>query len=72
MKRFVLAMVAASGLAAIGGSAVALPPLPKYVQEHYSSEPRVREVRRNLFRAEVEVRHLPQAGSGQERPRVTD
>lgn len=40
MKRFVVAVLVAGVAAAFGGSsAKALPPLPKYVQEHYSGSP---------------------------------
>jgi len=39
MKPFAVAILVASLLAAIGGNAEALPPLPKYVQEHYGASP---------------------------------
>jgi hypothetical protein len=39
MKRFALVVLVAGVAAAIGGSAKALPPLPKYVQEHYGASP---------------------------------
>jgi hypothetical protein len=39
MQRLTLAVLAAGLLAAIVGSAEALPPLPKYLQEHYGASP---------------------------------
>jgi hypothetical protein len=39
MKRFVLLILVTSVVAAVANRAEALPPLPKYVQEHYSASP---------------------------------
>ena len=39
MKRFVVVAIVAGLLAAISNRAEGLPPLPKYVQEHYSESP---------------------------------
>jgi hypothetical protein len=39
MKRFVAMVLAAGVVAAMGNRVEALPPQPKYVQEHYSASP---------------------------------
>ena len=39
MKRFAFAVLVAGLLASVGNRAEGLPPLPKYVQEHYSASP---------------------------------
>ena len=39
MKRYVLLILVASVVAAVGNRAEGLPPLPKYVLEHYSASP---------------------------------
>ena len=39
MKRFVVLALVAGVVAAVSNRAMALPPLPKYVQEHYSASP---------------------------------
>jgi hypothetical protein len=39
MRRFLVLALVAGILAAVGNRAAALPPLPKYVQEHYSASP---------------------------------